>query len=181
VTDEQEVASTNTPEPRGILNSFIVRLSAARVALLAILHALIFTFCYPLAWLVRFEFKIPAAYVSVVTNTLFWVVGIELAIGVLFGFYRGWWRYVGINDVLRLAAGCTTTLGALLALWYTELWTHFPGLLGVSRAVLLINYAFSLLAIFGTRVLVRLMKDIFRFEAAGETSRVLIIGAGDAG
>jgi FlaA1/EpsC-like NDP-sugar epimerase len=181
VTDEQEVASTNTPEPRGILNSFIVRLSAARVALLAILHALIFSFCYPLAWLVRLEFNIPAPYVKVVTGTLLWVVGIELAVGVLFGFYRGWWRYVGINDVLRLAAGCTTMLGALLALWYTEPWTHFPGLLGVSRAVLLINYAFSLLAIFGTRVLVRLMKDVFRFEASGETARVLIIGAGDAG
>ena len=181
MTDEQEVASTNTPDARGILNSFIVRLAAARVALLAILHALIFSFCYPLAWLVRFDFRLPPAYVAVVTASLLWIVGIELAIGALFGFYRGWWRYVGIHDVLRLAAGCTTMLGTLVALWYTERWTHFPGLLGVSRAVLLINYAFSLLAIFGTRVLVRLMKDIFRFEASGEVSRVLIIGAGDAG
>lgn len=181
MTDEQEVASTNTADARGILNSFIVRLAAARVALLAILHALIFSFCYPLAWLVRFDFKIPAAYIPVVTGSLLWVVGIELAVGVLFGFYRGWWRYVGIHDVLRLAAGCTTMFGTLLTLWYTERWTHFPGLLGVSRAVLLINYAFSLLAIFGTRVLVRLMKDIFRFESSVEVSNVLIIGAGDAG
>ncbi|HEX7192034.1 MAG TPA: polysaccharide biosynthesis protein, partial [Thermoanaerobaculia bacterium] len=181
MTDEQEVASTNTADARGILNSFIVRLAAARVVLLAILHALIFSFCYPLAWLVRFEFDIPAAYVKVITGSLLWVVGIELAVGVFFGFYRGWWRYVGINDVLRLAAGCTTMLGTLLALWYTQTWTHFPGLAGVSRAVLFINYAFSLLAIFGTRVLVRLMKDIFRFESSGEVSNVLIIGAGDAG
>ncbi|HEY2325309.1 MAG TPA: nucleoside-diphosphate sugar epimerase/dehydratase [Thermoanaerobaculia bacterium] len=181
MTDEQEVASTNTPDARGILNSFIVRLAAARVALLALLHALIFSFCYPLAWLVRFDFKLPPAYLDVLTSSLLWIVGIELAIGVLFGFYRGWWRYVGIHDVLRLAAGCTTMLATLVALWYTEAWTHFPGLLGVSRAVLLINYAFSLLAIFGTRVLVRLMKDIFRFESSVEVSRVLIIGAGDAG
>lgn len=181
MTDEQEVASINTTEARGILNSFIVRLAAARVALLAILHALIFSFCYPLAWLVRFDFRIPAAYIDVVTASLPWVVGIELAVGVLFGFYRGWWRYVGIHDVLRLAAGCTTMFGTLVALWYSERWTHFSGLLGVSRAVLLINFAFSLLAIFGTRVLVRLMKDIFRFESSGEVSNVLIIGAGDAG
>ena len=181
MTDEQEVASINTTDARGILNSFIVRLAAARVALLAILHALIFSFCYPLAWLVRFDFRLPEAYVHVMTTSLPWIVGIELLIGAFFGFYRGWWRYVGIHDVLRLAAGCTTMLGTLVAVWYTERWTHFPGLLGVSRAVLLINYAFSLLAIFGTRVLVRLMKDIFRFEASGEVSRVLIIGAGDAG
>lgn len=181
MTDEQEVASINTTDARGILNSFIVRLAAARVALLAILHALIFSFCYPLAWLVRFDFKLPPAYFQVMTASLLWVVGIELAIGVLFGFYRGWWRYVGIHDVLRLAAGCTAMLATLVALWYTGRWTHFPGLLGVSRAVLLINYAFSLLAIFGTRVLVRLMKDIFRFESSVEVSRVLIIGAGDAG
>jgi hypothetical protein len=181
VTDEQEVASINTTDARGILNSFIVRLAGARVALLAILHALIFSFCYPLAWLVRFEFDIAASYLNVVSGSLLWVVGIELAVGALFGFYRGWWRYVGINDVLRLAAGCTTMLGALLAVWYTAPWTHFPGLAGVSRAVLFINYAFSLLAIFGTRVLVRLMKDIFRFEVSGEIANVLIIGAGDAG
>jgi FlaA1/EpsC-like NDP-sugar epimerase len=181
VTDEQEVASINTTDARGILNSFIVRLAGARVALLAVLHALIFSFCYPLAWLVRFEFHIPAAYVNVVTGSLLWIVGIELVVGALFGFYRGWWRYVGINDVLRLAAGCTAMLGALLAVWYTEPWTHFPGLVGVSRAVLFINYAFSLLAIFGTRVLVRLMKDVFRFEVSGEIANVLIIGAGDAG
>src|ERR1043166_1385022 len=97
VTDEQEVASINSTDARGILNSFIVRLTAARVALLAILHALIFSFCYTLAWLVRFEFNIPAPYVKVVYGSLLWVVAIELIVGVLFGFYRGWWRYVGIN------------------------------------------------------------------------------------
>jgi FlaA1/EpsC-like NDP-sugar epimerase len=181
VTDEQEVASLNTTAPSGILNRFIVRLTAARVTLLVILHALIFSFCYPIAWLVRFEFNIPAAYLNALTSSILWIVGIELLVGVFFGFYRGWWRYVGISDVLRLAAGCTTSLAVLLALWYTQDFTHFEPMHGVSRAVLLINYAFSLLAIFGTRVLVRVMKDIFRAEGTAEMANVLIIGAGDAG
>jgi FlaA1/EpsC-like NDP-sugar epimerase len=169
------------PEPRGILNSFVVRLTAARVTLLALLHALIFAFCYPLAWLVRFEFHIPPAYLTALTGSILWIVGIQLVVGALFGFYRGWWRYVGISDVLRLAAGCTTSLAVLLAFWYTQDFTDFTAMHGVSRAVLLVNYAFSLLAIFGARVLVRLAKDIFREEGTSEVSNVMIIGAGDAG
>ncbi|HEX9084674.1 MAG TPA: nucleoside-diphosphate sugar epimerase/dehydratase, partial [Gemmatimonadaceae bacterium] len=136
------------------------------------------------AYLVRFEFNIPPEYFRTLTASFPLVIGVQLFIGLIFGFYRGWWRYVGIADVVRLVFGLTTSLIVLLAAWYagallgsTQLVLHEP------RGVLLIDWAFALLFLFGSRVLIRLGRDHLR-PASSESvqhRRVLIIGAGDAG
>src|SRR5207244_6802257 len=101
-----------------------------------------------------------------------------------FSFYRGWWRYVGIADVVRLVFGLTTSLVVLTALWYMggplgipDRFVHPP------RGVLLIDWAFALLSLFGARVLIRLGRDRFRPAdlSAGAVKRRLRTGAGDAG
>ncbi|HEY6211454.1 MAG TPA: nucleoside-diphosphate sugar epimerase/dehydratase, partial [Vicinamibacterales bacterium] len=79
------------------------------------------------------------------------------------------------------AAGVTASFAALVGLWYVGLRTSFHPIAGVSRAVLVIDWAFSLLGLFGARVFVRLAKDLTRNDEQRETTRVLIIGAGDAG
>src|SRR6266849_962677 len=171
----------NSDRKPDILNSFLVRITAARVALLVFLHTVIFSLCYPFAWLLRFEFNIPASYAAVMRSSILWVVAIELIAGAFFGFYRGWWRYVGISDVLRLVTGCSAALAAMLILWYAQDLTGLGAMRGVSRGVMMVNWAFSLLTLFGARVMVRLAKDVFRESSASEPSNVLIIGAGDAG
>jgi len=171
----------NSQSKPDILNSVLLRMPPARVALLATLHAIIFTLCYPFAWLIRFDFNIPPSYLVVMRSSLLYVVAIELLVGALFGFYRGWWRYVGTHDVIRLVAGSATALLVMLAIWFTQDFTGINALRGVSRGVLLVNWAFSLLTVFGARLFVRLAKDFFRETAGGEFSNALIIGAGDAG
>ena len=174
-------SNSNRESKPDILSSVLLRMTSARVALLATLHAIIFTLCYPFAWLLRFDFNIPPGYLAVMRSSILYVVLIELAVGAIFGFYRGWWRYVGSSDVLRLVAGCTAALGVMLAIWFTQDYTGITALHGVSRGVLLVNWAFSLLTVFGARLFVRLAKDLFRETNGGEFSNVLIIGAGDAG
>ena len=166
-----------------VIDLFLLRIAAARVAILFGFHALVFAGCYSFAYLVRFEFAIPAEF----NDTFRWsfpvVLGVQLLIGVFFGFYRGWWRYVGMGDVIRLVCGLTCALALLLALWYVgpilgipQRFTHSP------RGVLLIDWSFSLLSLFGTRVLIRVGRDRFRTDAPAEQKkRVIIIGAGDAG
>ncbi|HLJ75061.1 MAG TPA: nucleoside-diphosphate sugar epimerase/dehydratase [Thermoanaerobaculia bacterium] len=88
-----------------------------------------------------------------------------------------------MGDVVRLVFGLTTATVLLVGLWYVgaafgidERFVRSP------RGVLLIDWAFSLLALFGTRVLIRLGRDRFRpQEMPDGQKRVLIIGAGDAG
>jgi FlaA1/EpsC-like NDP-sugar epimerase len=166
------------------LDSFLVRIAAARVAILFAFHAVLFMACYAFAYLLRFDFNIPPEFIATFRSSLPVVLGVQLAIGAVFGFYRGWWRYVGIADVVRLVFGLSSAAAILVALWYVG------GVFGVDlkyirspRGVLLIDWAFSLLCLFGVRVLIRLGRDRFRTESVddGPQVRVLIIGAGDAG
>jgi FlaA1/EpsC-like NDP-sugar epimerase len=166
-----------------VLEAFLIRLAPARVAILFCFHAIVFAACYAFAYLVRFEFAIPAEYLATFKWSMPVVVTMQLVIGIFFGFYRGWWRYVGIGDVVRLVFGLTTSLALLIALWYVggtigveDRFVHSP------RGVLLVDWAFSLLSLFGARVLIRLGRDRFRgAEPSGAVRRVVIIGAGDAG
>lgn len=134
--------------------------------------------------MVRFEFAIPGEFIETFKWSLPVVVGTQLLIGIAFGFYRGWWRYVGMADVLRLVFGLSTSLLILILLWYVG------SNLGVAarfdrspRGVLLVDWAFSLLSLFGIRAMIRLGRDRFRPMGSGaaDQKRVLIIGAGDAG
>ncbi len=174
----------NPDQTRSPFDSFVVRLAAARVAILFLFHALVFSGCYAFAWLLRFEFAIPAEYLQTFKWSYAVVVALQLLTGAFFGFYRGWWRYVGIADVVRLVFGLSTTVLLLIVLWYVG------PLLGIEarfvkspRGVLLIDWAFSLLSLFGARVLIRLGRDRFRPADAPSESmkRILIVGAGDAG
>lgn len=166
-----------------IFDSLILRVAAARVLILFVFHAVVFAGCYALAWLLRFEFVIPPDYLETVKRSLPVVVGVQLLIGGLFGFYRGWWRYVGIADVVRVMAGLTTSLAVLGTGWYlgTAFGLEEPYIRS-PRGVLLIDWAFALLTLFGARVVIRVGRDRFRAtETPDSIKRVLIVGAGDAG
>jgi FlaA1/EpsC-like NDP-sugar epimerase len=171
-------------DPKSVVDIFLLRLAAGRVAILFAFHGIVFAACYAFACLLRFEFAIPPEFNETFKWNLLVVVGVQLLVGVIFGFYRGWWRYVGMGDVIRLVFGLTTALAVLLALWYVgptlgiePRFTHSP------RGVLLIDWAFALLSLFGTRVLIRVGRDRLRAteSTAEEKKRVLIVGAGDAG
>jgi FlaA1/EpsC-like NDP-sugar epimerase len=166
------------------IREFFRRVVAVRVALLFLFHAAVFVSCYAVAWLLRFEFRIDPDYIQTFKWSFPVVVGLQLLAGALFGFYRGWWRYVGLTDVVRLVTGLTGALVVLAAAWY------FGGIFGIDarfvktpRGILLIDWAFALLTLFGARVVIRLGRDRFRPARAGQgaAKRVIIIGAGDAG
>jgi FlaA1/EpsC-like NDP-sugar epimerase len=168
------------------INSFLLRIAAARVAILFLFHALVFVACYAFAYLLRFEFSVAPEYLPEFKWGVLTVVGIQLLAGVIFGFYRGWWRYVGIADVVRLVFGLSAAAIVLLGIWYAgpifgidDRFTKTP------RGVLMIDWAFALLSLFGARVIIRLGRDRLRpgdaFSGSDSTRRVLIIGAGDAG
>lgn len=164
-----------------LLDALLRRITIGRVFVLLAFHASVFTACYVFAWLVRFDFSMPQPYAVVMRASLPYAVLVQLAVAAAFGFYRGWWRYVGTSDVVRLAAGVTSSVAVLFLIWYVGKAVHFQPLFGVSRAVLLIDWAFTLLALFAARVFVRIAKDLTRKDEPHASKRILIIGAGDAG
>jgi FlaA1/EpsC-like NDP-sugar epimerase len=170
-------------DQRTKFESLLARLAGARVLILFVFHAIVFAAAYSFSYLLRFEFNIPPEFTLTFKSSLIVVVGVQLMIGLIFGFYRGWWRYVGIGDVVRLVFGLSIATAILLAMWYVgpilgwnDRFTRSP------RGVLLIDWAFSLLALFGARILIRLGRDRLRpGDHANSLKRVLIVGAGDAG
>jgi FlaA1/EpsC-like NDP-sugar epimerase len=168
------------------INSFLLRIAAARVAILFLFHALVFVACYAFAYLLRFEFSVAPEYLPEFKWGVLAVVGVQLLAGSVFGFYRGWWRYVGIADVVRLVFGLSAAAAVLLGLWYAgPMFGIDDRFVKTPRGVLMIDWAFTLLSLFGARVIIRLGRDRLRpgdaFSASDTTRRVLIIGAGDAG
>lgn len=166
------------------IESVVDRMAGARVVILFCFHALVFSACYAFAYLVRFEFTIPPEYVVMLKMTMPVVVTVQLLCGAAFGFYRGWWRYVGIADVIRLVFGLTLSLSVTVTAWYIGQTFRIDSVfIRFSRGALLIDWAFALLVLFGTRVAIRLGRDRWRpgDERTGEMKRVLIVGAGDAG
>jgi FlaA1/EpsC-like NDP-sugar epimerase len=159
------------------------RAAAARVVILFFFHAVVFATCYALATLVRFDFFIPGADQETLKASLLIVVGVQLFVGLFFGFYRGWWRYVGIVDVVRLVAGLATATFLLLLTCELARRFNLPvAIRSASRGALLIDFAFALLSLFGARLVVRVSRD--RFSPAHtplDQRRLIIIGAGDAG
>ncbi len=162
----------------------VTRLARARVILLFGLHAVVFTACFVFANLVRFEFALPSGYRATLMATLPVVVGVQLLFGFFFRFYQGWWRYVGINDVIRLVFGISAASISLGVFSYIGRAMHMAlPFMASSRGALVVDWAFALLTLFGARVLVRIGRDRFRNgrEIPETKKRVLIIGAGDAG
>jgi len=168
---------------RSRIRSFVRRATAARVLILFAFHAVVFASCCAFAWLLRFEFEIPGMFIDTFKWSLPIVTVTQLVVGGFFGFYRGWWRYVGIADVMRVVYGLTFTLALLLIGWYAGPFLGIdPRFIRSPRGVLLIDWAFSLLTLFGARVLMRVARDHMRpTEGVSAAKRVLIVGAGDAG
>ncbi|MEP6691818.1 MAG: nucleoside-diphosphate sugar epimerase/dehydratase [Gemmatimonadaceae bacterium] len=147
-----------------------------RTILLVAVHLALIVVSYSLAFSLRFEWLIPAAYLSAFFATLPLLVGLRLIAFAYFRLYRGWWRYVGMRDLFDLlkAVACSTLLFAAVLV--------FAGRAqGFPRSVLIIDPLITVALIGGSRFALRAMRERRRPSTAPHLRRLLIVGAGDAG
>jgi FlaA1/EpsC-like NDP-sugar epimerase len=105
------------------------------------------------------------------------VVGVYLLCLWLTGAHRGLWRFVGFDDIKRIAVACViagllSAVGVLMA--------HLSG---VARAVLLLHPLFAMIALSMARMVYRVIWEhaLSRVTGVdGETRRALVLGAGEA-
>ena len=133
---------------------------------------------YAIAYLLRFEFAVPAPYVQVFLRTLVFVMAVRAILAGVFGLMDGRWRYVGMPDVVRLTGA--TVFGTAL-LFFIGHW--LPGL-PIPRSVLLLEMLLTFQATAALWVAYRLGFEQMRH--ARSPSRqvlkpVIIVGAGEAG
>jgi UDP-GlcNAc:undecaprenyl-phosphate GlcNAc-1-phosphate transferase len=93
----------------------------------------------------------------------------------IFGVYRGVWRYVGIDDLLRYARG---VIGGCL-LTGIVLWVLYPN--QYSPVILLLYAVFLYLILSASRLSFQALDRAYIRQRKAETAGVLLYGAEDAG
>ncbi len=129
------------------------------------------------AFLLRFDFVIPAAYRGhLIRGLLIWIV-VKAIVFRLAKLDRGLWRYVSANDLIRLASGnvIASSVSCILILLLAPV--------GFPRSIYLIDLLACGMATSGLRLIVRMAVEAtsnLRSSNAAEKC-TLIYGAGDAG
>ncbi len=129
-----------------------------------------------LAYLFRFNFEIPALYLTSLRETLPWVVIIQVVSFSWFGLYREVWRYVSLHDLRSILYAVLTAATAVpLALFMLQI------LVGVPRSVLLLDPILLLFMMGSNRIAYRLWKEKRFFgKSPLQGNPVLVLGAGGA-
>jgi len=151
-------------------------LSRHRVLLTIGANLLVSGVAYTVAMMLRFDLSIPASIERVFLRTLPAAILIQYAAFYAFKLTRGWWRYVGISDFLNAIKAAV--VGALGLATYVVLF-HRPDV--YPRSVIFLNALLVVGLSIGSRLIVRLMRQIPMDRDPGRRKRLLIVGAGDTG
>jgi FlaA1/EpsC-like NDP-sugar epimerase len=109
---------------------------------------------------------------------------------IVFGFfqqYRGWWRYVGISDLLGILRASLVSTLIIVTLWFSMLYIdpvrrRLPqGITTISQGIFIADLVGTILLQAGLRMVTRLYYEEFRTTEVGRLKRFLIVGAGNAG
>src|SRR5438552_10968574 len=142
--------------------------------------AVLIAVAWRLTYWIRFDQTIPPFYKHLLSwQTFATVLGIKLAIFVVFGFYNRWWRYVSTRDMWGAARG--VVVASLLV--DLTLYAFPPDRTArLPRGIAVIDMLLLLAFVAGSRLLARTL--IERPAPGGLVARgkgVLVVGAGDAG
>jgi len=118
---------------------------------------------------------------------LVFFIAIKLVVFGLFRQYRGWWRYVGISDLLGILRASLVSTLIIVALWWAVVLQVDPirrmlrNISEVSQGVFMADMFGTVLLLAGVRMVVRLYYEEFRTVETGRLKRFLIVGAGNTG
>jgi FlaA1/EpsC-like NDP-sugar epimerase len=159
-----------------------------RKPLIIIAHIFVFTLSLMLSFLIanNMQFK-QTWFVYQYPLMLFFFIIIKLPVFGLSRQYRGWWRYVGISDLISIASASLLSTLIIVFLWFVSLnsslrnFPHIDKLTEVSQSVFILDMFLTLVLLGGLRMLIRLYYEEFRTIEGGRLKRFLIVGAGNAG
>ncbi len=134
---------------------------------------------FALAYGLRFDFEIPSPHKTTLFALLPALLAIKLTIFWFLGLFGGWWRYVSMADLIALFnANIIASLGFVLYAVFVYRLVNIP------RSVLALDFIFCFLLMGGIRFMTRAFRENYfpmSFSKKREKTRVLVVGAGDAG
>ncbi|MFL5382926.1 MAG: polysaccharide biosynthesis protein [Longimicrobiaceae bacterium] len=143
-----------------------------------LLHVAVIPAAYYLAFALRFDGVIPREYVHYYSRTFLYLLALRMCAFGFAGLFQGWWRHVGMSDLVALIKAVTASSVLLVVVLYMT-----GELAGYPRSVVVLDWACALLLFGGGRFAVR----AFREERlvpwpwrSRRGTRALIIGGGAA-
>lgn len=130
---------------------------------------------YFCAFLIRFEFRLPAGQWEEFLTTLPLLLSIRLVVFAGFRLYEGLWRYASIRDLIRILKAVTLSsllFSAGILMFFRQ---------GFPTSVLVLDWLVCIAMIGGVRFGLRVLRESSQRDRLDDTKRILIVGAGDAG
>src|SRR5919108_2034157 len=158
-------------------HSLMQRLYPYRRSIILGVHLLLISLGYLAAYAVRFDFAIPPEELHRWAVTLPWLLVPRLLLFHRFSAYSGWWRYVGMADLVNLCVAVSlSSVVFVAALFFTS------GLKGMPRSVPLLDWVIAIFLSGGIRFASRWVREASHPKRRPTRGRrTFIIGAGDAG
>lgn len=179
-TTNQDALSLSTSPPTPLLKF--------RKPVIILAHIIAFAASLMLSFLVANDMQFRQTWlVEKYPALLLFVLIVKLPLFGLFKQYRGWWRYVGISDLLGILRASVVSTLIIVSLWFAMLYVsplrrHLPqGMANVRQGVFVADMFATILLLAGLRMVIRLYYEEFRTVEAGRLKRFLIVGAGNAG
>jgi FlaA1/EpsC-like NDP-sugar epimerase len=157
--------------PGGRLLYKVGQREASRAWLLAIVHIVVFTVAYGLAFLLRFDFAVPTTEAALFWSTLIWIIDLKLLVFYLLAQFHGWWRYVTFADLAALLRAVTISLLVLAVVNYFFRSPRIP------YGVLVLDYLITIIILGGVRASWRMFREVLQPTLGGKNCRwALLVG-----
>ena len=139
-------------------------------------HAAVIEFTIATAYLLRFDFSIPRSEMAQLQSGLWIVLAVKMIVFHRAELDRGWWRFAGFPDLVRVAVANLIASLAFILATLAIVGPAFP------RSVYFIDFLLCLMATAGGRFCVRLYHETVSRELYKPGRKgLLIYGAGRAG
>jgi len=162
-----------------------------RRVLIALVHVVLFALALLLAFAIAYNFRnsddwLRRLYLPLLPGVLV----IKVVVFWAFGMYHGWWRYVSLQDLIRITLASYVGLFLFVAFFTIAgyvLPARYPNLIdplayeSFRQVIYGLDWLCTIALVGGVRLAVRLYHEEFRQLPGGRLTRVLIIGAGNAG
>jgi FlaA1/EpsC-like NDP-sugar epimerase len=188
VEENQNLQSGNSLPDKNDTKTLSVGILKFRKQIIMLVHIVAFAVSLMMAFLLvnnmqfRAEWLVRRQY----PELLFFFVIIKLVVFGYFGQFKGWWRYVGISDLLAIVKASLVSTLIIVVLWFVLLQAEFLRkymlqFTTFSQAVFILDMLATIVLLGGLRMAVRLYHEEFRTEQGGKLKKFLIVGAGNAG
>jgi UDP-GlcNAc:undecaprenyl-phosphate GlcNAc-1-phosphate transferase len=169
------VSSTLPPHP-GAMTRFMLDLTYKRRTFEIGLDFILIGFAYYLSFWTRYGLSLNESALELFLRSLPIAYAAAYISFFVFGVYRGVWRYIGVDDLIRYTKA---TLGCIV-LGASAIYILNTGLV-ISPVIFILFALFLFLGLAASRISFKTLDQFYGHQPKPKEERVLIIGAGDAG